>query len=88
MKQWERELEGNLVKWYAENEMYGIKEIKNIQKEMKRWLGVFPEWNYFRIKEIEKLEVKDVIKHLLTHYQNKYRNDNWVKTTYLHKLVS
>ncbi len=88
MKQWERELEGNLIKWYAEKEMYGFREIKNIQREMKRWLGVFPEWHYFRIKEIEKLEVKDVIKHLLTHYQNKYRNDNWVNTTYLHKLVS
>ena len=88
MKQWERELEGNLVKWYAEKEMYGFREIKNVQREMKRWLGVFPEWNYFRIKEIEKLDVKDVIKHLLTHYQNKYRNDNWVNTTYLHKLVS
>ena len=88
MKQWERELEGNLIKWYAEKEMYGFREIKYMQKEMKRWLKVFPEWNYFRIKEIEKLEVKDVIKHLLTHYQNKYRNDNWVNTTYLHKLVS
>ena len=88
MKQWERELEGQLVKWYAEKEMYGIKEIKNVQKEMKRWLQVFPEWNYFRIKEVERLEVEDVIKHLLTHYQNKYRNDKWVSTTYLHKLVS
>lgn len=88
MKQWERELEGHLIKWYAEKEMYGIKEIKNVQEEMKRWLRVFPEWNYFRIKEVEKLEVEDVIKHLLTHYQNKYGNDNWVNTTYLHKLVS
>ncbi|GAX59931.1 ABC-type transport system [Candidatus Scalindua japonica] len=88
MKQWERELEGHLVKWYAENEMYGIKEIKNVHREMKKWLSVFPEWNYFRIKEIERLEVKDVIMHLLTHYQKKYRNEDWVKTTYLHKLVS
>ncbi len=88
MKQWERELEGHLIKWYAEKEMYGFREIKNVQEEMKRWLGVFPEWNYFRIKEVEKLDVIDVIKHLLTHYQKKYRNDNWVSTTYLHKLVS
>jgi hypothetical protein len=88
MKQWERELEGHLIKWYAEKEMYGFREIKNVQEEMKRWLGVFPEWHYFRIKEIEKLEVKDVIRHLLTHYQKTYRNDNWVNTTYLHKLVS
>ncbi len=88
MKQWERELEGHLIKWYAEKEMYGFREIKNVQEEMKRWLGVFPEWSYFRIKEIEKLDVKDVIRHLLTHYQKKYRNDNWVSTTYLHKLVS
>lgn len=88
MKQWERELEGHLVKWYAEKEMYGFREIKNVQEEMKRWLGVFPEWNYFRIKEIEKLEVEDVIRHLLTHYKKTYRNDNWVNTTYLHKLVS
>ncbi len=88
MKQWERELEGHLIKWYAEKEMYGFREIKNVQEEMKRWLGVFPEWNYFRIKEVEKLDVKDVIRHLLTHYQKKYRNDNWVSTTYLHKLIS
>jgi hypothetical protein len=88
MKQWERELEGHLIKWYAEKEMYGFREIKNVQEEMKRWLGVFPEWNYFRIKEIEKLEVEDVIRHLLTHYQKKYRNDSWVNTTYLHKLAS
>ena len=88
MKQWERELEGNLIKWYAAKEMYGFREVKNVQEEMKRWLGVFPEWNYFRIKEIEKLEVENVVRHLLTHYQNKYRNDSWVSTTYLHKLVS
>ncbi len=88
MKQWERELEGNLIKWYAEKEMYGIREIENIHEEMKRWLGVFPEWHYFRIKEIEKLEVEDVIRHLLTHYKKTYGNDNWVNTTYLHKLVS
>ncbi len=88
MKQWERELEGNLIKWYAEKEMYGFREIQNVQEEMKRWLGVFPEWHYFRIKEIEKLEVEDVIRHLLTHYKKTYRNDNWVNTTYLHKLVS
>ncbi len=88
MKQWERELEGNLIKWYAEKEMYGISEIKNVQKEMKKWLRVFPEWNYFRIKEIEKLEVNDLIKQLLIHYKKKYRKENWVNTTYLHKLVS
>jgi len=88
MKQWERELEGNLIKWYAEKEMYGISEIKNVQKQMKKWLRVFPEWNYFRIKEVEKLEVNDLIKQLLTHYKKKYRKENWVNTTYLHKLVS
>ncbi|MHC4139362.1 MAG: hypothetical protein ACYSR1_05850 [Planctomycetota bacterium] len=88
MKQWERELEGNLIKWYAEKEMYSISEIKNVQRGMKKWLRVFPEWNYFRIKEVEKLEVNDLIKQLLTHYRKKYRNDNWVNTTYLHKLVS
>lgn len=88
MKQWERELEGNLIKWYAEKEMYGISEIKNVQKEMKKWLRVFPEWNYFRIKEVEKLEVNDLIKQLLTHYKKKYRKEDWVNTTYLHKLVS
>jgi hypothetical protein len=88
MKQWERELEGHLIKWYAEKEMYGFREIKNVQEEMKRWLGVFPEWHYFRIKEIEKLEVEDVIRHLLAHYKKTYKNDNWVNTTYLHKLVS
>ncbi len=88
MKQWERELEGNLIKWYAEKEMYGISEIKHLQKEMKKWLRVFPEWNYFRIKEVEKLEVNDLIKQLLTHYRKKYRDEDWVKTTYLHKLVS
>ena len=38
MKQWERELEGNLIKWYAEKEMYGISEIKNVQKEIPRRL--------------------------------------------------
>ncbi len=57
-------------------------------KEMKKWLRVFPEWNYFRIKEVEKLEVNDLIKQLLTHYKKKYRNEDWVNTTYLHKLVS
>ena len=88
MKQWEMELEGNLIKWYAEKEMYGISEIKNVQKQMKKWLRVFPEWNYFRIKEVEKLEVNDLIKQLLTHYKKKYRKENWVNTTYLHKLVS
>ncbi len=88
MKQWERELEGNLIKWYAEKEMYGISEIKNVQKEMKKWLRVFPEWNYFRIKEVEKLEVDDLIKQLLTHYKKKYSKEDWVNTTYLHKLVS
>ncbi len=88
MKQWERELEGNLIKWYAEKEMYGISEIKNVQKEMKKWLRVFPEWNYFRINEVEKLEVNDLIKQLLTHYKKKYRKEDWVSTTYLHKLVS
>ena len=88
MKQWEMELEGNLIKWYAEKEMYGISEIKNVQREMKKWLRVFPEWNYFRIKEVEKLEVNDLIKQLLTHYKKKYRKENWVNTTYLHKLVS
>jgi hypothetical protein len=88
MKQWERELEGNLIKWYAEKEMYGISEIKNVQRGMKKWLRIFPEWNYFRIKEVEKLEVNDLIKQLLTHYKKKYRNEDWVNTTYLHKLVS
>ena len=88
MKQWERELEGNLIKWYAEKEMYGISEIKNVQKEMKKWLRVFPEWNYFRINEVEKLEVNDLIKQLLAHYKKKYRKEDWVSTTYLHKLVS
>ena len=88
MKQWEMELEGNLIKWYAEKEMYGISEIKNVQREMKKWLRVFPEWNYFRIKEVEKLEVNDLIKQLLTHYKKKYRKEDWVNTTYLHKLVS
>ena len=88
MKQWERELEGNLIKWYAVKEMYGISEIKNVQMGMKKWLGIFPEWNYFRIREVEKLEVNDLIKQLLTHYKKKYRNEDWVNTTYLHKLVS
>ncbi len=88
MKQWERELEGHIVKWYAEKEMYAFREIKHLKGEMKKWIEVFPEWNYFRIKEIEKLEVEDLIKDLLLHYRKKYRNDDWVKTTYLHKLVS
>jgi len=32
--------------------------------------------------------VNDLIKQLLTHYKKKYRKENWVNTTYLHKLVS
>ncbi len=88
MKQWERELEGHIIKWYAEKEMYAFREIKYLKSKMKKWIKVFPEWNYFRIKEIEKLDVEDLIRDLLLHYQKKYINDDWVNSTYLHKLAS
>ncbi len=88
MKQWEKELEGHIIKWYAEKEMYAIREIKYLKGKMKNWIEVFPEWNYFRINEIEKLEVEDLAGDLLRHYQKKYKNDRWVNSTYLNKLVS
>lgn len=87
MKQWERELEGYLIKWFSLKEMYADREIRTVQSDMKRWMDAFPEWVFFRIKDVEKLEVESVIRALLAHYQEKYRNDDWVNTTYLHKLV-
>ncbi len=88
MEQWEKELEGNLIKWYAENEMFAFREIKHLHGEMKKWIKVFPEWNYFRINNIEKLDVEDLIRDLLRHYQEKYKNEDWVKTTFLNKLIN
>ncbi len=87
MKQWEKELEGHIIKWYAEKEMYAFREIKHLKSEMKKWIDVFPEWNFFRINEIEKLEVEDLARDLLRHYQKKYKNDRWVNSTFLNKLV-
>ena len=87
MKRWEKELEGHIIKWYAEKEMYAFREISHLKNEMKKWIKVFPEWNYFRINEIEKLEVEDLVRDLLHHYQKKYKNDSWVNSTYLNKLV-
>ncbi len=42
MKHWERELEGLIIKWFAEKEMYASREIKHLQGEIKKWITVFP----------------------------------------------
>lgn len=83
MSEWETELEGYAIEWYATEEMNNKKEIKKVKLKIRELLRKFPEWRDFGINEIHKMQAKDLVNKLMTHYKDEYNGQNWLKTTYL-----